>query len=1452
MCALFPAFSNKITRKNVQKLKHSRLLPITGLLLGMLVWLANDGNPPTGRTAAPFDGNCNGCHNGNSYNGTIDVTGFPTTANPDQLYDINVKLNVSLGAPTIAGFQMVVVDANNADCGDLIIGGADVGTEFLATREYMEHRGGKTISGGTVEWDFQWKAPLSVPGNTVKVYYIVNMCNNNNGSGGDNPVWSNLSFGFSGPPPVTASISSTTNPSCNGGNNGSATVEASGGNPPYTYLWSGGGQTGQTATNLAAGTYTCTVTASGGSGTATAVAVLTAPPALTLSTMVSGSVTCVSSATATATGGGGTPGYSYVWSDGQMGSVAVFEQTGSYSVTLTDGNGCTKIATANITGNTTPPIANAGADGELTCAAPQTQLNGGGSSTGTNITYLWTTTGGNIVSGANTLTPTVNGCGTYNLLVTNTTNGCTATDATSVTCNTNPPNATATGGTITCASPEATLMGNSTTPGATFSWSGPGITPQNQFQQNPLVNQSGVYTLTVTNPEDGCTKTASATVSANTTQPTTLATVSGTLTCAVTSVQLNLTTNASNPVYAWTGPNNFTSNIANPSVSLPGVYTGTVTNPANGCQNSAMVTVLQNIAAPGASAAVSGQINCTNSTVQLLGNSPLAPDVTYLWLSQNFNANQQNPTTGTPGTYTLTVTGNANGCTSTAAVMVIQNTTVPFDSIVPPGNLNCNNPSIQLNGTPSSQGQSFDYLWTAKNGGHIVSGDTTLTPVVDSTGKYFLQITNVDNGCKALDSIVVNQSLSVTASLLASVNVSCNGGSNGSATLSGGGGNGVFTYLWSNGSTNATATGLAAGTYGGTVTDGENCTASVTASITQPNPLLPNASATPETANDANNGTATASPSGGTAGYTYVWSNNATTQSITSLAPGSYTVSIADTNGCTAVQTVTVNAFGCSLSATASSTNVTCNGANNGTATVATTGAANPISYAWSNGATTQSVSNLNPGVFTVNIVDGNNCPAVLSVSISEPTVLSANASATAVTANGANDGTATAAPIGGTPNYQYVWSNSATTQSIAGLAPGAYTVVVTDNNGCTSAQTVNVAAFNCALSASVSASNVLCFGGADGQATMVINGGTLPYTYLWSTGATTQTATNLAIGTYSVAAMDAAGCVVGQSVAITQPDQLVLTVLSVQNVVCPQDNSGSASISGTGGTPPYTFNVPSNPVNLGVGTYTVSVTDANNCTATTTFSIVATDSQAPILVCPSNIPVCGASNVSYGAPTVTDNCGVNAPPFVVAGPSSGAFFEEGISTIVYQATDVSGNSGTCSFSIVVSAAPSILVDNTSNDMNGQGLGSISITPVGSGAFTYAWSKDGQAFATTEDLSGLNAGSYTLVMTDQNGCTAALAPILISNTVGTNEPGLLGSVRLWPNPANTSIQLEIIDLDVIAACVVDLRGRLVQEIQPAEISNEIEVNHLPEGMYCLKLSTANGRVLSLKFLKTGN
>lgn len=195
--------------------------------------------------------------------------------------------------------------------------------------------------------------------------------------------------------------------------------------------------------------------------------------------------------------------------------------------------------------------------------------------------------------------------------------------------------------------------------------------------------------------------------------------------------------------------------------------------------------------------------------------------------------------------------------------------------------------------------------------------------------------------------------------------------------------------------------------------------------------------------------------------------------------------------------------------------------------------------------------------------------------------------------------------------------------------------------------------------------------------------------------------------------------------------------------------------------------------------------------------------------------------------------------------------FNDGTTTQVYQATDGTGNTSTCSFSVVVFPIPDILFNGSADDHNGLGVGFIAITAVGGGGgYTYAWNRNGQFFSTDEDLSGLNAGSYTLTVTDQNGCTSALAPIVINNTVGTGEPGQTGAVRLWPNPTYGMFELEIIDLDVSLAVILNAQGRLVKNLPAENLRNTIDVNDLSTGVYFLKLCTSKGRVITLPFVKS--
>ncbi|MCC6411655.1 MAG: SprB repeat-containing protein, partial [Saprospiraceae bacterium] len=331
----------------MKTVKRSRLLPIVGLMLSILTWLANSNNPPTGRTGAPFDGNCNNCHSGGSFNGTVEVGGMPATVEPNTVYPLTITLTPTAGSPIRGGFQLVSVDANNALCGNLAPINAQTGTEMAGGREYIEHRGAKTFpGGGPATWDFNWTSPGIVPGNTVKFYFIGNFCNGNNNDSGDIAFSFLETYPFSGPPPLAASINDIDNVSCFGGNNGSATVTVSGGIMPYTYLWNNG-QTGATANNLTAGNYSVTVTGAQSSGTTIATTTISQPLQLNATVTTDGSLSCANpEVELTVSASGGTPNFNYVWSNGESGNPLVVSSGGTYTVTVTDNNNCTKTASA--------------------------------------------------------------------------------------------------------------------------------------------------------------------------------------------------------------------------------------------------------------------------------------------------------------------------------------------------------------------------------------------------------------------------------------------------------------------------------------------------------------------------------------------------------------------------------------------------------------------------------------------------------------------------------------------------------------------------------------------------------------------------------------------------------------------------------------------------------------------------------------------------------------------------------------------------------------------------------------------------------------------------------------------------------------------------------------------------------------------------------------------------
>jgi hypothetical protein len=266
---------------------------------------------------------------------------------------------------------------------------------------------------------------------------------------------------------------------------------------------------------------------------------------------------------------------------------------------------------------------------------------------------------------------------------------------------------------------------------------------------------------------------------------------------------------------------------------------------------------------------------------------------------------------------------------------------------------------------------------------------------------------------------------------------------------------GTISYLWSQGSITDDVNNLNAGTYTCTATSSSGCVATATFTLTQPASIAANFTSTPISCNGDSDGAISTTPSGGIAGYTYLWANNGSTSaSVTNLAPGTYVVTLTDTAGC--IQTDSVQlAEPTLIDVNFTSTNASCFDGSNGSIVATPSGGTPPYQYLWDNAATTSSISTLSPGVYVLVVTDTMGCTYTDSVTISSPADLVL--SATSINESSGNDGSINLTVSGGNPPYVFNWSNSAVTEDINGLAGGSYTVEVTDSSGCTDTLTIIV-----------------------------------------------------------------------------------------------------------------------------------------------------------------------------------------------------------------------------------------------------------------------------------------------------------------------------------------------------------------------------------------------------------
>ncbi|MEW6467848.1 MAG: PKD domain-containing protein [Bacteroidota bacterium] len=612
---------------------------------------------------------------------------------------------------------------------------------------------------------------------------------------------------------------------------------------------------------------------------------------------------------------------------------------------------------------------------------------------------------------------------------------------------------------------------------------------------------------------------------------------------------------------------------------------------------------------PTINSSVNPQVNCLLanftfvSQMQNQCNNPNNNIVGVVWNFGDPNSGPSNTSTSqTPshtytaaGTYTVTLIVNYACYADTATTTVTLQNCGP--SVVLSSGSVCLNSCTTLTATGSGGTPPYTYSWSPNLG---TGSSVQACPTATTT--YTVTITDAGNQTStATATVTVNQPPVIAMS---SAPMLCNGGTTtATATPSG---TGPFSYSWNTtpSQSTQTATGLSAGTYNVTVTDANGCTQNAQITVTQP-PLLTLASSSVSSICTACNGTATVTPSGGTPAYSYLWNNGQTTQTATGLCPGTYTVTVTDANNCTQQTTVSVTSVNQSLTSTSAQNNATCFNLCNGDATAAASGGTGPYSYVWNTTPAQSSAqaTGLCSGSYTVTYTDANGCTGTSSVTITQPSPIALTASATNPTCS-TPTGSATVTPSGGTPAYTYAWSTTPaqTSQTATGLPAGTYTVTVTDANGCSDTVSVTLTSQVGTLQVTSTQVNANCFGACNGTATATTSSAP-PYTYLWNDGQTTQTATGLCVGNYTVTVTDANGCTGTASVTIYQPGAILAT-MSNPTAIC-TGTSTTVSVSASGGTPGYTYSwapASGNGSSLTVTpttttVYTVYITDANGCT---------------------------------------------------------------------------------------------------------------------------------------------------------------------------------------------------------------------------------------------------------------
>jgi gliding motility-associated-like protein len=849
--------------------------------------------------------------------------------------------------------------------------------------------------------------------------------------------------------------------------------------------------------------------------------------------------------------------------------------------------------------------------------------------------YQWSKipAGPGIAGTSNTQTITVNQSGAYEVKVT--TGACSYVIDTSF--NFSPyPVLTPSSTNITCngnKNGSASVSVSAAQPPFIYSWS------TNPVQTGSAINglSPGTYTVSVTSPS-GCSTSGTAII----TEPSALASSQ-----SHTDVSCNGGSNGSVAVSVSGGtqPYSFTWSPVSPGsgASVNGLAAGTYTcqiHDANNCNSIQIVQVgqpgllQQNISVHAVSCF--GASNGTALTAVSGGTAPY----TYQWTPSGGTTAQTGGLSA--GSYT-SVVHDTHNCLSTQTVTIIQPSSLTE---------NLSGTMVSCNGGTDGTAQvtaaggtpPYLFSWSPN-----ASASTNISGLSSNT--YTCTMHDA-NGCVASKTLLISQSAALVLSLNGSA-VSCNGGSNGTAGATVRGGTPFYSYQWlPSGGTAALANNLPANTYTCVVHDSKGCTINHTFTLTQPPALILNLSGTATSCNGSSNGSITASPGGGTGPYTYRWLPSGGSGSVASgLAAGTYTCILTDTHNCQVQQSFVITQPSM-LALSLTSTDVSCNGGNDGSIGANPLGGTSPYKYSWSpTGLNLASIKNLQANTYTCVLTDAQGCTISKSVSVNQPSALSASLVTGSVSCFGGSNGSAAVTVKGGTLPYQYYWPNSSTSSSVSGLPAGKDSCMIKDAHGC-SLVLRGIISQPSALNAVATTSPATCHD-KNGTASVQASGGKRPYSYSWSpVGGTGNTAQHLGSGNYLCVLTDSNGC--STTVQAIIPNNGAMPIAQLSSSGPTTFCAGKQVVLTAGGGTKYYWSNGDTAAQItasSAGTYWVHV---SNFCGTDSAHVTVTLLPYPNPVITGNSRLCKGDSVlltASGGNTYSWNTGENGPSIYVKGP---------------------------------------------------------------------------------------------------------------------------------------------------------------------------------------------------------